>query len=267
MRAHRRRVPARRWRQSTRPACDSRPATCAIFRRSRGTIKEIIDQGLLGAAGFRRGAPDHHQRRLARSESLDVSTGRAGGGIFHWLGCHWLDLFRWTTRSEVTIGRRDHGRRAAAKRSTSRTWARSRSDTTTAWSARSIARYITDPGSGDEANQWFIGVPRHDRLDQMGTGGTGHPSSQHPPRLANRPTRTLRFDADKTPGYGGATGVFALRQFIGSCRDNIQPPFTPYDALRVLETLDAAGESSPHRPSRHAHDPWRLIPWRRFAAC
>lgn len=212
------------------------------------TIKGFIDAGYLG--------------RLVSAEANLITTSVAsrnpnhwifdraqtGGGIFHWLGCHWLDLFRWTASSEVAT--------VAAILATESGEAIDVEDVGTlalrydnGMVGAIHCAYIVDPGAGDDTNQWAIGF--RGTLGWVKWGPTESEirvRSLHPDwRTAQ--TRTLRFDADKTPGYGGATGMFAMREFIASFRDGAEPPFTPYDALRILETLDAAQASS--RDGRH----------------
>jgi predicted dehydrogenase len=211
-------------------------------------IKGFVDQGLLG--------------RLVSAEARLITTSvasrdpghwmfrreQAGGGIFHWLGCHWLDLFRWTTGSEVaTVGAiMATGSGAAIDVEDVGTLAL-RYDN--GMVAAVHCAYVADPGSGADANQWYVGFRGTLGWVQWGPAEPEIRVRSTHPDWQTAPTRTLRFDADPAPGYGGATGVFALRQFIAGFRGQAAPPFTPLDALRILETLDAAGESS--RTGRH----------------
>lgn len=212
------------------------------------TIKGFIEAGYLG--------------RLISAEATLITTSVAsrnpahwmfdraetGGGIFHWLGCHWLDLFRWTASSEVAnvaailatesgekIDVEDVGTLAL------------RYDNGMVGAIH--CAYVVDPGSGEDANQSFIGFRGTLGWVKWGPAEPEIKVRSLHPDWQTAQTRTLRFDADKTPGYGGATGMFALREFIASFRDGSPSPFTPIDALRVLETLDAAQESS--REGRH----------------
>ena len=212
------------------------------------TIKQFIEAGYLGrlvSAEARLITTSVASRNLAH---WMFDRDQTGGGIFHWLGCHWLDLFRWAASSEVA--------NVAAILATQSGEAIDVEDVGTlalrydnGMVGAIHCAYVVDPGSGEDTNQWFIGF--RGTLGWVKWGPTEQEikvRSLHPDWQTAQ-TRTLRFDADKTPGYGGATGMFALREFIASFRDGAPPPFTPIDALRVLETLDAAQASS--REGRH----------------
>lgn len=241
-----------------RSAAEFHPAKDALVRANRQfatgylrhyspvalAIKEIITQGLLG--------------RLVSAEARLITTSVArrdpthwlfqressGGGIVSWLGCHWLDFLRWSTDSEVT--------KVTAIMDTLSGEAIDVEDTavlalryTNGMIGSLHCAYVTDKA----ADQWFVALRgTHGWLnwDKSGPEFTVH--STHP-AWQTAPTRTLRFEGDTTGGYGGAMGVLTLRRFIESFRAGGPPAFLPEDALRVLEVLDAAQESS--RTGRH----------------
>lgn len=167
------------------------------------------------------------------------SGARSGGGILHWLGCHWLDFTRWVTGAEVTevaavlealsgeaIGVEDTAALALRYEN--------------GMIGSLHAAYVTDKAT----DQLFFGL--RGTLgwvvwERSGPECTIH--STHPAWRA-APTRVLRFEPDLGGGYGGAAGILLLRRFIASFREGAPLLFTPDDARRVLQVLDAAHESA-----------------------
>lgn len=203
------------------------------------TIKELVAAGLLG--------------QLVSAEARLITTNvasrdpshwlfsraQSGGGILAWLGCHLLDLTRWTTGSEVS--------QVAAILATTSGEAIDVEDTAAValeydngMLATVNCAYVTDAG----INQTYFALRGKKgwlTWDQLGEELQVRSTD---PRWAAAPNRTLRFAPDPTGGYGGAMGIAVFRQFIAGFRDNAPPPFVPTDALRILEVLDAARESS-----------------------
>jgi predicted dehydrogenase len=202
-------------------------------------IKEIVAGGLLGrltsaeisfaTTSVARRNPGHwlFQREMS------------GGGILHWLGCHWIDLLWFVTEREVTavgpmldtlsgeaidvedtavVTLRDEGGMLATIN----------------------CAYVLDQGPDQ------VAIALRGTLGWLTWDGVGpelRVRSTHPD-WATAPTRTLRFEPDQVGGYGGAMGIDALRRFFASFREETSPLFTPADALRVLRVLDAAEASS-----------------------
>lgn len=61
---------------------------------------------------------------------------------------------------------------------------------------------------------------------------------------ASTPHRTITYDYDSEPGYGGAWGREFVESFFDACDGDGDPPVTLADALVVLRILDAAYESA-----------------------
>jgi len=177
--------------------------------------------------------------RMRAPDHFLFSKERSGGGILHWLGCHWIDFMRWVSSAEVA--------EVAAMMDTLSGTAVDVEDTaslclryTNGMVGSLHCSYVTDQAT----DQLFFGL--------RGTMGWVHwersgpefvARSTHPAWMA-APSRVLRFEPEPMGGYGGGTGVVALRRFIASFREGASPAFTTDDALRVLEVLDAAHESA-----------------------
>ena len=202
-------------------------------------MRRIIAEGLLGelmsaeismvTANVERRNPEHwfFKREMT------------GGGVLHWLGCHWIDLINFVTGAEAT--------EVSAMLDTLSGYPLDVEDVaavTLRYDTGMIGAIHCVYGLDSGADQISIGI--RGRLGWMRWDGVGPElqiRSTHP-AWASAPGRTLRFEADPAPGYGGEMGMDGIRQFIASFRDGAPPPFTTADLLRVLDVLDAAESSS-----------------------
>ena len=236
-----------------RTAAEFRPAAEAILkagvqlglgytRRSTAVgqaMKEIVDQDLLG--------------RLVSVEASWITTsvggrdpthfrfdkGRSGGGMLHLLGCHWLDLIRWLTGAEVT--------EVAAILDTLSGESITVEDTAALslrYSNGMIGSLHCAMVTDTESSQLYLGLRGTKGWMRWERGGPELVVRSTRSEWAAAPTRTFRFQQDAIGGYGGGAGLAARRHFIASIRDGAPSLFTADDALRVLEVLDAARESS-----------------------
>ena len=201
-------------------------------------MRDLVRQGLLGRLVSAEGRLVTTSVARRGPESAIFRKEVAGGGILHWLGCHWLDLLRWTTDSEVAT--------VAALLGTNCDAAIDVEDTaalalryTNGMLATLHCAYAFD--RGDDLFFTLRGTLGWVRWEDNGPEITVR--STHP-AWATAPNRTLRFTPDDSGGYGGAMGIAVFRAFIAGFREGTAPPFTPLDVLRVLEVIDAAHESS-----------------------
>ncbi len=200
-------------------------------------IKRIVDEGLLGRliSVEARWVTTSVARRGPTSFYFDRA--RSGGGMLNWLGCHYVDFMRWATSAEVV--------EVAAIAATLSGEPIDVEDVATlalrydnGMVGSLHCAYTTDRDTDQAfALRGTLGWLRWD-----GAGPTVEVRSTHPSWLG-APNRVLRFEADPVPGYTGAVGVAALRHFLAATRGDVAPVDTIEDALRVLETLDAAQEA------------------------
>lgn len=201
-------------------------------------MRDLVRQGLLGRLVSAEG-------RLVTTSVARRGPGQAmfrkesaGGGILHWLGCHWLDLLRWTTDSEVATVAALLGTNGDAPVEVEDTAALALRYTNGMLATLHCA-YAFD--RGDDLFFTLRGTLGWVRWED--NGPTISARSTHP-AWATAPNRTLTFAPDEIGGYGGAVGIAVFRAFIAAFREGAAPPFTTDDVLRVLEVIDAAHESS-----------------------
>jgi predicted dehydrogenase len=202
-------------------------------------MRRIVQEGLLGdlmsaditflTASVPRRDPNHwfFKREMT------------GGGILHWLGCHWIDLLSLVTGSEAASVNAMLETRSGEAIDVEDVAAVS-----LAYDNGMIASlhcaYVLESGT-DQVAIRFAGTKGWMSWD--GVGPELRVRSAHP-AWTTAPNRTLRFEPDPAPGYGGAMGMAAMQTFIASFRDGGTPEFTTRDTLRVLDVLDAANRSS-----------------------
>lgn len=166
-----------------------------------------------------------------------------GGGILHMLGCHYLELTRALMGCEVKtvsaicrspVGETEDGVEDAAMLAME-------------WENGAVATmhagYLAAPGS-----------PADNCIIVRGTHGTAVWNVGQTPgvlkvfssKWSSTPERTFEFELKKRPlVYGESQWILELYESgVDAMRANADPPVTVQDALRVLEVIDAAYESS-----------------------
>jgi predicted dehydrogenase len=173
---------------------------------------------------------------------------RGGGGILHWLGCHFLDLLRYVLQDEV--------REVAAMTATLNGFPIEVEDTAALvlrWESgavgtfaagyhlpRSVAGYSGATydnliAARGEAGR-FEWRPTRDR--EILTVESIHPD------WATAPERELRFDLEPSQAYGGAYGLEFLHRFLDDARSGRPQLAGAGDALAVLQIIEAAYRSA-----------------------
>ena len=202
-------------------------------------IKQLIADGALGRLVSVEASWVTTSVRVRDPAHPMFSGERNGGGILHWLGCHWLDFMRWSTSAEVT--------EVAAIMDTLNGESIDVEDTA-ALSLRydngmigSLhCSYVIDK----QPHQLNFGLRGTDGWVNWDYVGSKFEVRSARPDWAAGLTRVIGFDTDAVGGYERGDGVAALRRFIASFRSGAPPAVTLDDAQRVLEVVDAAHESA-----------------------
>lgn len=173
------------------------------------------------------------------------------GGILQWLGVHWLDLIPWLLSDPITTVR-------------ART-----SDPVDPTVAGDVAvedgatvEFETAGGaSGSLQCGYYLREDRYDtELVVYGEAGRAqwNPLGRHfgfegttslelealDGSWPSCPSRTLTYEYEPAPGYGGAWGREYVKTFLAARRGEAEPTATLADAVSVLEVLDAAYRSA-----------------------
>lgn len=207
------------------------------FEPTSRLIKETYDAGLLG-----RGFAVEIRYFGGNLLSSDLSHWRfdpalSGGGVLNWLGCHWVDLMRFWTGSEVT----------SVTAITANVNERPVDVEDAAFVSLTLANGML--GSLGIGNLLPSGTENTFRLfgsqgsaswapvDERCTIVSTHPAWEAAPR------RDFGIPRAKLPGYGGA-GAALLRAFFGAIRGEGPSGYVVDDAINSLRIIEAAHESA-----------------------
>ncbi len=200
-------------------------------------IKESYDAGLFGK-------PYAIESRYITSsiERRDPSTWylqreQVGGGMLNWLGCHWFDLMRYLTTSEVTkvsaieatLGNHTFDIEDAAAVSL---------QFTNGMIGSLHTGYYT-PGDSELTVNLYgsMGWAKWDHTNKTCTIKSTHPA------WASAPLRTFGIPTAQYPGYG-AEGRALIKAFAAAIRGEGHSGFTVDDAIKSLQIIEAAHESA-----------------------
>lgn len=200
-------------------------------------IKKAYDDGLLGKPYSleMRHLTSSVKRRNPNNWTFKKEI--TGGGILNWLGCHWIDLMRYLSSSEVVkvssieanvSGEAINVEDAAA---VSFQWANGM--------IGSLHTGFFTPG-GDEISIGFRGAKgwaKWDIDEQSCTIRSTDPSWE------TAPTRKFSFTPTEVGGYG-AEGLALIKAFCAAIRGEGSSGYTIQDAIKSLQIIEAAHESA-----------------------
>ena len=188
--------------------------TTALFRRPDGPLGYLFDEGI------------------------------SGGGIFHWLGCHMVDLLLYVAGERPAV--------VTAQTATAGEAAIGVEDTASVvltfpsgWLASLNYGYLlptAEPSPfGDDAPEPAI-YGQRGWARWNGAGDEVRSYSQDP-RRADSPWRQERFATPKPGGYGHAA-LLAMGNFLDAIAGEAAPVYTVQEAMDVLAVIEAAYESA-----------------------
>jgi predicted dehydrogenase len=211
-------------------------------------LRRLIGEGTLGL-------PLAVEARMVTSQVRFRDPGHwlftrqhGGGGILHWLGCHFFDLLRFLLQDEVT-----EVRALAATLSgqpievedTAAVAMRWRSGALGTFAAgyhlpRSAAGYS---GASYDTYLAVRGLDGNFRWEPTRAEETVRVESVRED-WAGAPEREFRYRLEPSEAYAGRYGLEFLRLFVANARAGVPQVAGGEDALRVLEWLDAVYEAA-----------------------
>ncbi len=175
---------------------------------------------------------------------------RSGGGFFHWLACHYLDLLLYIT-GESVVGVTSRLGVFGGTPTEVEDGGVAILDLEGGGLATLLGGYWLPRWAGE--TRWCLrGTQRWVHWDpsRPGTGGVIEVHGPRPHWVAME--ETFPLPADSTPGYGGRRGLALVRDWIDAARDGGRPcRNTPGSVRAVLEILDTIGQAS--REERRVH--------------
>lgn len=200
-------------------------------------IKETYDAGLLGK-------PYSIEIRFLTSSitrrnpnTWYFKRAESGGGILNWLGCHWLDLMRFLTSSEVSkvsaieanVGGHNVDVEDAAAVSM---------QFANGMIGSLHAGYFT---SGD--GEISIGMRGSDGWAKWEFDSNGVTIKSTHPAWASAPQRQFDIPSANVGGYG-AEGRAQIKAFAAAIRGEGHSGYVIEDAIKSLQIIEAAHESA-----------------------
>jgi predicted dehydrogenase len=218
-----------------------------VHRQLEQWIGEGVFGRLTGATALKATSSVASRNPQSYLFSADVS----GGGILHWLGCHWIDLFLHLFQEPVVAVSALTGVLSGEPIDV---------EDVAAVSLRfaggalvSIhAGYLTPRGeaAGDSALRlygqlgWAAWVVGSDAVEAF----SDHPD--WPPGS----TRRVAFRSPSAPGYAGSIGRRSIENFVAAAAGDEAPMFRIEEAMRVLAVVEAAYDSA--RSGRMTRPEW-----------
>lgn len=188
------------------------------------------------------------QVRFRNPEHWLFSRELGGGGILHWLGCHYLDLMRYLLGDDIT--------HVSALTGTLNGFPLEVEDTAAVairWSSGALATFSSGyhlprstAGYSGAAYDTYLSMRGLEgyfqwtptRADEVVQVVSNHPD------WAAAPERELRYRLEKSEAYCGGFGLELMHQFIRNVRFGSPQVAGGDDALHVLEFLEAAYRSA-----------------------
>lgn len=212
-------------------------------------MKQLIADGVLGRPLTFEAKMITSQVKFRNPKLWLFDKKQAGGGILVWLGCHYIDGLRFWLQDEVvsvsamvgTLGGEEIDVEDAACM-------------TMKFSQGTIGTFhagyllpISESGYSGATYDTYISIKgSHGRLSWT-------PTAKGDPTLfvesgidawAAAPQQKFAYKFAHSEAYGGVYGLEFIKNFVKSALTGKEPPNTGYDALRVLEIIEAAYESS-----------------------
>jgi len=200
-------------------------------------IKESYDAGLLGkpySIEFRFLTSSVARRN---PDTWYMKRAEAGGGILNWLGCHWLDLMRYITSSEVSKVSAIEANVSGQPIDVEDAAAVSLQFTNGMIGSLHTGYFTSGDGEISFGLRGSEGWAKWEEADKAVTIKSTHPD------WAGAPKRTFQMPTAEVGGYG-AEGLALIRQFAAAIRGEGSSGYTVEDAIRSLQIIEAAHESA-----------------------
>jgi predicted dehydrogenase len=168
----------------------------------------------------------------------------SGGGILNWLGCHWFDLMRFLTGSEVVkvaaIEANVSGEPVAVEdaAAVSLQFANGM--------IGSLHAGFFTPGDGETA----MGLRGSDGWVKWNVEDDGCTIKSVHPAWETAPVRTYKIPTAEVGGYG-AEGLALMKAFAAAIRGEGSSGYSIHDAIKSLQIIEAAHEAA--RSGRAVH--------------
>jgi predicted dehydrogenase len=212
-------------------------------------IRRFIEAGYLGKIVDIEARLLTSQTRFRDPDLWLFKKGIAGGGILSWLGCHWIDLFRFLLQDEVetvsALAGNYSGDPIEVEEIASVHLRFQKGTLATLHTAYVLP--ISKSGYKDGIKDSYIAIygTLGNIVWQQPMSGSNKISmeSVHP-EFRSEPQQVLSYHVPESDAYCGAFGLELLKEFIKAARTGEVPPATGFDAMKDLQIIEAAYRST-----------------------
>ena len=211
-------------------------------------LRRMVEQGLLGRLIATEARMVTSQVRNRDPGHWLFTRSRGGGGILHWLGCHFLDLLRYLLHDEVTHVSALTGTLGGCDVEVEDTATVSMRWASGALGTFAAGYHLPRSSSGYSGAAYDTSLNARGVLGRFDWQPTRSEEeirveSVHP-EWAGAPERRYHYSLEESEAYGGRYGLEFLHAFIRNARDGQPQVAGGEDALRVLEWLEAVYRSA-----------------------
>ncbi|MBI3942263.1 MAG: Gfo/Idh/MocA family oxidoreductase [Chloroflexi bacterium] len=211
--------------------------------------RELVQQDMIGPLVSMESRIITTQVKARNPKSWLFDKQIAGGGMLSWLGCHYLDTFRFVSGDEVrsvsaevaTMSGEDISVEDVASVSL-----RFRSGAIATLHAGYLLPLSGPAYQNRPSNETYFGF--RGRAGRLYWDSIARPlilnAESTRPEWSSAPMREFLYQLRESPAYGGGYGEDFILAFIRAAQGHGTSPTTGRDALAVSRIIDAAYESS-----------------------
>lgn len=211
-------------------------------------IKKLVEEGILGRPLTFEARMITSQVKFRNPNHWLFDKEIAGGGILSWLGCHYIDLLRFVLQDEVVSVSAMVDNLVGEDIDVEDTACMSLKFSRGTIGTFQAGYLLPLSGSGYTGASYDTYIAIKGSLGNVSWNPTEESSLRIESALdswSSSPQREIKYNIAKSKAYGGVYGIQFMRTFVDAVlTDEVEPPSTGYDALKVLQIIEAAYKSS-----------------------
>jgi UDP-N-acetyl-2-amino-2-deoxyglucuronate dehydrogenase len=210
-------------------------------------MKRVVDSGILGQIVGCEGrcAAGGVHRYIEGNAAWMLQRKKSGGGPMYNLGVHWIDLFRWLLKGEITqvVGKNVHVNTEYDVEDNSFALCTFDSGATL-----SLDISYTVPDSYPHGRDLYLSLRGTEGCLNYAPAFEGTRQTlfvcSNGPRFGGAPRKRIDFELDAVPGYCGSLGLEYVAEIAEDVRRRRQPQIGGDDAIQALRVVEAIYKSS-----------------------
>ena len=211
-------------------------------------IRKLVEEGVLGVPMTFEARMITSQVKFRNPNHWLFNKKLAGGGILSWLGCHYIDLLRFVLQDEVVSVSAMVDNLSGEDIDVEDTACMTLKFSKGTLGTFQAGYLLPLSGSGYTGASYDTYIAIKGKLGNVSWRPTEESSLKIESAVdswSSSPQRELKYNIAKSDAYGGVYGMQFMRTFVNAAlTGKVEPPSTGYDALKVLQIIEAAYESS-----------------------